>query len=176
MPTEEIAGLVLKCFLRPCCQQERFLLWEENLAKSWQMSNSTHRECSIFCCAFTYPCLLICREFLKCVSHCRPSVHSGFYHWLYIVIEHQFMRMVWFVSKICSVELGKMVLPLPRLLSSFPCLSTLKYFNSAILLNITRVKFSRMTIDLWNLWKFSPSKNMLYSVLSNYLYAYLDDY
>ena len=46
------------------------------------------------------------------------------------------------------LEIGKTACLLPRLLASFTCLSTL---NSVILLkpkvNISRVKFSQMTID-----------------------------
>ena len=50
-----------------------------------------------------------------------------------------------------QLELGKTASLLPKLLSSFMCWSTLKYLNSTTLLmpkvNITRVKFSRMTVD-----------------------------
>ena len=48
-------------------------------------------------------------------------------------------------------KLGKTALRVPRLLSSFTHLSTLKYLNSAILLilkvNILRVNFSQISTD-----------------------------
>ena len=108
------------------------------------------RKYSIFCCKFSYPCLLICRKFLiLALRHHAFSI---------VVSTTDFISSL--IASICEdgmvciknqLELEKTASLLPRLLSSFTCWSTLKYFNSTTLLtpkvNITRVKFSRMTID-----------------------------
>ena len=53
--------------------------------RNGKMSNG--RKYSIFCCEFSYPCLLIHRKFLiHALCHC-PFVHNGFYHWFYIIIN-----------------------------------------------------------------------------------------
>ena len=83
----------------------------------------------LFYCTFSYPYLLIHREFLICAMHCRPFVHIGFYHCLLSLIAS--IRVDGVKD---TLELDKTASLLPRLLSSFMHLSTLKYLNHAILL------------------------------------------
>ena len=107
--------------------------------------NWRSRQYFIFCCAFIFPCLLICRKFLIRASHHPPFVHNSFYYQLYIIINIQRK----FVSTKCFMPKIRLSLATQhhycRDLSSCMCLSTFKYLNSTILLmlkvNISWLKF-----------------------------------
>lgn len=149
------------------CQQERFL-FERSI---WPIANLIKilngRKYSIFCCKFSYPCLLICRKFLILALHRRPFFHSGFYHWLYIIINiinllgqyGLYQKSAWAWQN--SITITKTIFF--HVLVNFEILTLLMPK-----VNITRVKFSWMTINSWNLWKFPP-KNSLYGSLQRFL-------
>ena len=123
------------------CQQEMFLLWEDNLAncKLGKMLNS--RQYSLFSCEFSYLCLFICWKFLiHTFRHC-PFFHNGFYHWLYVVINS---INLWGGYGLCqrSTWAWQNSITITKTIIFFMRWSTLKYLNSANLL-MPKVNISR---------------------------------
>ena len=143
---------VEQCYLKLVNKKASFFertIWP--IVNLGTMSNSW--KYFIFRCEFSYPWLLIFAEnflYVPCVTlpFCIMVYTTGFISSLIASVCEDSMVSV---KYLLELAIGKTASLLPRLLSSFTCMSTLKYLNTANLLmpkvNISRVKFSWITID-----------------------------